>query len=55
MSLPEKGSMEGIAQALESQRSAESRDYAGAQAKTDPEEIALVRKLDRRIMVSLWF
>ena len=29
------------------------RDYAGAQVKTDPEEIRLVRKLDIRIMVSL--
>lgn len=28
------------------------RDYAGAQAKTDPEEIRLVRRLDYRIMVS---
>lgn len=29
------------------------RDYAGGQAKkTDPEEIALVRKLDWRVMVS---
>lgn len=28
------------------------RDYAGAVAKTDPKEIALVRKLDYRIMVS---
>ena len=27
------------------------RDYAGAQAKTDPKEIRLVRKLDFRIMV----
>lgn len=27
-------------------------DYAGAAAKTDPVEIALVRKLDWRIMVS---
>lgn len=27
-------------------------DYSGASAKTDPAEIALVRKLDYRIMVS---
>lgn len=27
-------------------------DYSGAAEKTDPVEIALVRKLDRRIMVS---
>lgn len=26
-------------------------DYSGAHEKTDPKEIALVRKLDRRIMV----
>lgn len=30
-----------------------SGDYSGAAEKTDPVEIALVRKLDRRIMVSL--
>lgn len=29
-----------------------SGDYSGAGEKTDPVEIALVRKLDRRIMVS---
>ena len=28
-------------------------DYSGAQEKTDPREIALVKKLDRWIMVSL--
>jgi hypothetical protein len=28
-----------------------NRDYAGAQAKTDPVEIRLVRKMDLRIMV----
>ena len=31
-----------------------SRDYTGAVAKTDPEEIALVRKLDYRIMPALF-
>ncbi|KAH8894185.1 major facilitator superfamily protein [Thozetella sp. PMI_491] len=31
------------------------RDYAGAQAKRDPAEIRLVRKLDFRIMPVLWF
>lgn len=30
----------------------EQRDYTGVAKKTDPEEIALVRKLDWRIMVS---
>jgi hypothetical protein len=29
-------------------------DYGGAVAKTDPEEIALVRKLDYRIMPALF-
>jgi len=33
----------------------ESRDYSGAHAKTDPKEIALVRKLDWWIMPILWF
>jgi hypothetical protein len=31
-----------------------SGDYSGATAKTDPEEIALVRKLDFRIMPALF-
>ncbi|KAL2883326.1 hypothetical protein SGCOL_001005 [Colletotrichum sp. CLE4] len=31
-----------------------SGDYSGAQEKTDPAEIALVRKLDRKIMPILW-
>lgn len=29
-------------------------DYSGAVGKTDPIEIALVRKLDMRIMPTLW-
>lgn len=29
-------------------------DYSGAVAKTSPEEIKLVRKLDWRIMPTLW-
>ena len=29
-------------------------DYSGAVAKTDPAEIALVKKLDWRIMPTLW-
>ena len=32
----------------------ESGDYSGAVAKTDPAEIALVRKLDFRIMPALF-
>jgi hypothetical protein len=31
---------------------AEKQDYSGAHEKTDPREIALVKKLDRWIMVS---
>lgn len=30
----------------------ERADYTGAEAKTDPAEIALVRKIDWRLMVS---
>jgi hypothetical protein len=33
---------------------ADGADYSGAVAKTDPEEIALVRKLDMRIMPALF-
>ncbi|KAJ3940387.1 uncharacterized protein N0V96_009384 [Colletotrichum fioriniae] len=33
----------------------EARDYAGAHAKYDPAEIALVRRLDWMIMPILWF
>jgi hypothetical protein len=33
---------------------AENGDYSGAVAKTSPEEIRLVRKLDFRIMPTLW-
>jgi len=29
-------------------------DYSGAVSKTDPREIALVRKLDWRLMPTLW-
>jgi len=29
-------------------------DYSGAVAKSDPKEIALVRKLDKRLMPILW-
>ncbi|KAF4971968.1 hypothetical protein FZEAL_9706 [Fusarium zealandicum] len=32
----------------------ESIDYSGAHEKTDPKEIALVKKLDRWIMPMLW-
>lgn len=33
---------------------ADGADYSGATAKTNPEEIALVRKLDYRIMPALF-
>lgn len=32
----------------------EDADYSGAVAKTDPAEIKLVKKLDWRIMPTLW-
>lgn len=32
----------------------EKQDYSGAHEKTDPREIALVKKLDRWIMPMLW-
>jgi hypothetical protein len=31
----------------------ENADYTGAEAKTDPAEIALVRKIDWRLMVRM--
>lgn len=39
---------------LKSERLAPAGDYSGAIAKADPKEIALVRKLDKRIMPTLW-
>ncbi|KFZ01962.1 hypothetical protein V500_00517 [Pseudogymnoascus sp. VKM F-4518 (FW-2643)] len=38
----------------EKSRSGPATDYAGATEKTDPIEIALVKKLDMRIMPALW-
>lgn len=38
----------------ESQVEKKRADYSGARAKSDPAEIALVRKLDRRILPMLW-
>lgn len=32
----------------------DGQDYSGAARKTDPAEIALVKKLDYRIMPTLW-
>jgi hypothetical protein len=32
---------------------AQNADYTGAEAKTDPAEIALVRKIDWRLMVRI--
>lgn len=39
---------------LKSSGVVEGADYSGAVAKTDPAEIALVRKLDYRIMPALF-
>lgn len=39
------------AKTIDEKADLQNRDYAGAVAKTDPNEIRLVRKLDRRIMV----
>ncbi|KAI1845045.1 hypothetical protein JX266_008838 [Neoarthrinium moseri] len=60
--VPEKamGTMEPTSQQIESIYEKEERepvvnaDYSGAKKKTDPKEIALVKKLDYRIMPSLW-
>lgn len=41
------------AREIDEKADVQNRDYAGAAAKTDPREIRLVRKLDRRIMVRL--
>lgn len=38
----------------ESHKLEDGGDYSGAIAKTDPKEIALVKKLDIRIMGILW-
>ena len=45
---------ESVYQDDEKQSDITERDYAGAKEKTDPIEIALVRKLDRWIMPTLW-
>lgn len=38
----------------EIQKPVAKKDYSGAAEKTDPKEIALVKKLDRWIMPMLW-
>lgn len=43
-----------VASHHDSQTSERKGDYSGAVAKTDEAEIALVRKLDRRILPILW-
>jgi hypothetical protein len=40
--------------AIENHKLEDGGDYSGAVAKTDPKEIALVKKLDLRIMGILW-
>lgn len=39
---------------LKAQEASSDADYTGAVAKTDPAEIALVKKLDRRVMPALF-
>jgi hypothetical protein len=57
---PEKNSTTYVDDAASSEKdiktdaSVEGADYSGAVAKTDPAEIALVRKLDMRIMPALF-
>jgi hypothetical protein len=55
---PENGSnlkyLETVETADEKHVEREGADYSGAVKKTSPEEIALVRKLDFRIMPTLW-
>lgn len=41
-------------QTVEDLKGGGNRDYAGAVAKTDPAEIRLVRKLDMRILPTLF-
>lgn len=41
-------------QPVEELKGGATRDYAGAAAKTDPAEIKLVRKLDTRILPTLF-
>lgn len=43
-----------VASGYDSQTAETKGDYSGAVAKTDKVEIALVKKLDRRILPTLW-
>lgn len=53
--MPEVKQVESLQYAdLEKSPTASGGDYSGAVKKTDPKEIALVRKLDFRIMPILW-
>lgn len=44
----------GIIEDVETLKPSATTDYSGAADKTDPREIALVKKLDWRIMPMLW-
>ena len=50
---PERMELE-VASAHEAHPAEPRGDYSGAVAKTDKVEIALVKKLDRRILPTLW-
>ncbi|KAK2616454.1 hypothetical protein QQS21_000696 [Conoideocrella luteorostrata] len=54
MEKPEKSHLEDVV-SLKDAEGGVARDYSGAHEKTDPAEIALVRKLDLWIMPLLWF
>lgn len=52
---PEKAEVERVDQdGVFTKEGAVKRDYSGAHEKTDPAEIALVKKLDWYIMPILW-
>jgi hypothetical protein len=51
---PTSHTIENVLADDEKSRSGPATDYAGATEKTDPIEIALVKKLDMRIMPALW-
>lgn len=50
----EKDAATQLEYAMENDEKAQQGDYSGAVAKTDKAEIALVRKLDMRIMPALF-
>lgn len=52
--IDEKRSIDQKEYAIDPESSEEQIDYSGAHAKTDPEEIKLVKRLDLFIMPTLW-